>query len=162
MTTKTWAATVAAAGGTWSDATHWVPSAPVAGDQIVIGSTTQTSTIAVTEDVTLTVASVSMASNTKGGQNSTTLTVTQPFALTVSGQIVLDTKSTITGIGTLVANSLISGTGTIIAGPGLLDIMGTGAIASGVVLGFNPSTTSASTLKLDQSGVVSSAQNIAL
>ena len=150
--------------GNWSDATKWGGVAPLPNDVIFIGNTTQVGTIDVTEDVTMTIASLTMAGNHKSGQ-STTLTVTQPAVLTVNGPITFDADSFINGAGTLVANGVIgpasTGGGTIIASSaGTLDITGTGSIASGVVLDFGVSTTVASTLKLDLSGGVTSDLNI--
>ncbi len=160
MATKIWAATVATISDKWSVANRWTPSAPVTNDQIIIGNTTQTGAFTVTEDVTLTIASLTMAGNHKSNQT-TTLSVTQPAALTVTGPINLGADSFINGTGTLIANGAISGAGTIIASNGgVLDIAGTGSIASGVVLNFDVSTTLASTLKLDLSGGVTSAANI--
>lgn len=162
MATKIWAATVATISDKWSVANRWTPSAPVTNDQIIIGNTTQTGAFTVTEDVTLTIASLTMAGNHKSNQT-TTLSVTQPAALTVTGPINLGADSFINGTGTLIANGAISGAGTIIASNGgVLDIAGTGSIVSGVVLNFDVSSSLASTLRLDLSGGVTSAANIKL
>ena len=158
MATKIWTAPVT---GIWSDKTKWAGGlAPVTNDVIQIGDTAQASAFTVTENVTQTIASLTMAGNHKANQ-STTLTLTQPAVLTVNGPISFDGDSFINGSGTLVANGAISGLGTIIASNGgTLDITGTGSIASGVVLDFDASTTAASTLKLDLSGGITSAANI--
>jgi hypothetical protein len=154
MATKTWTKPVF---GKWSDAINWGGVAPVANDVILIGNTSQVGTIDVTADATLTIASLTMAGNHKANQSST-LTITQPAVLTVTGPINFDGDSFINGSGTLVANGAISGLGTIIASNGgTLDITGTGSITSGVVLDFDASTTAASTLKLDLSGGITSA-----
>jgi len=147
--------------GNFSDATKWNPApAPVNGDDILMGTTTQVGTIIATEDLTLTIGSLTMAGNHKANQ-STTLTLTQPAVLTVNGGISFDADSFINGSGTLVANGAITGLGTIIASNGgTIDVTGTGSIASGVVLDFDPSTTLASTLKLDLSGGITQATNI--
>lgn len=159
MATKIWAKTVA---GAWSDPTKWTPSAPLPNDQIIVGTTTQVGVIALTEDVTTTITSLTLAGNHKSGQT-TTLLVTQPAVLTVSGAINLGADSLIRGTGTLVANGLVSGLGSIVASNGgTLAITGAGAIASGVVFGFDPSATAASTLKLDVSGGVTAASAIRL
>ncbi len=162
MATKIWAATVATISDKWSVANRWTPSAPVTNDQVIIGNTTQTGAFTVTEDVTLTIASLTMAGNHKSNQT-TTLSVTQPAALTVTGAINLGADSFINGTGTLIANGAITGAGTIVASNGgVLDIAGSGSIASGVVLDFDVSSSLASTLKLDLSGGVTSAANIKL
>ncbi|MEA2790189.1 MAG: large repetitive protein, partial [Acetobacteraceae bacterium] len=155
MTIDTWAGT---ASSNWSNGANWTPSAPVTGDQVNIGNAKQAGAVAVTEDVTLTLAALVMAGNS--AQNSTTLLITQPAVLTVNGPILLGANSIITGAGTLVTNGAIIGTGKIIAGAGLLDISGTGGIGTGVVLGFDASATAASTLKLDLNGNATSSQNI--
>ncbi|HEY0422974.1 MAG TPA: Ig-like domain-containing protein [Rhodopila sp.] len=159
MATDIWKATVTSVSGNWSDATKWTPSAPLSGDQIIIGNTTQKNPFTVTEDVTLTIGSLTMAGKHAGNQT-TTLLLTQPAVLTVNGPISLDLDAIIAGSGTLVANGAITGTGTILASNGLIDITGTGSIANGVVLDFINTGTLASTLKLDLSGGVTSAANI--
>jgi hypothetical protein len=157
MAVKTWTSAVS---DDWSVAARWSPSAPLTGDQIFIGNTTQALAFVVTEDVTLTVGSLTMAGNHKGNQG-TTLTVTQPAVLTVNNSISIDGDSKINGNGVLVSNGAITGLGTVVASNnGVLDITGTGSIASGVVLDFDVSTTLGSTLKLDLSGGVTSAFNI--
>src|ERR1700712_1256623 len=159
MATDIWKATVTSVSGNWSDATKWTPSAPLSGDQIIIGNTTQKNSFTVTEDVTLTIGSLTMAGKNAGNQT-TTLLLAQPAVLTVNGPISLDLDAIIAGSGTLVANGAITGTGTILASNGLIDITGTGSIANGVVLDFINTGTLASTLKLDLSGGVTSAANI--
>ena len=54
--------------GNWSDATKWGGVASLPNDVIFIGNTTQVGTIDVTEDVTMTIASLTMAGNHKSGQ----------------------------------------------------------------------------------------------
>src|SRR4051794_11793337 len=157
MAVKTWTAAVS---DNWSIAGRWSPTVPLLNDQIFIGNASQTPAIVVTEDVTLSISSLTLAGNHKGNQG-TTLTLVQPATLTVGGAIGLDGDSKINGNGVLVANGAISGLGTLIASNnGVLDITGAGSIISGVVLDFDVSTTLGSTLKLDLSGGVTSALNI--
>ena len=158
MVTKTWTAP-AATNGKWSDTANWSPSTPVDGDQVAIGSPTQIGAITVSEDTTIAVTSLALAGSSKSN-STTTLLVTQTAVLTVNGPITIGANSTIGGGGTLVANGAITGAGTILPAAGLLDITGTGTIGSGVVIGFSTTSTAASTLKLDLSGGVTSAQAI--
>src|SRR5437868_3438669 len=126
MAAKLWAATVNTISDAWSVAARWTPSAPLANDQIFIGNTTQIGAFVVTEDVTLQVSSLTLAGNHKSNQT-TTLRVTQPAILTVSGALSLGADSLIDGSGTLVANGAITGAGTIIASNGgTLAISGAG------------------------------------
>jgi Ca2+-binding RTX toxin-like protein len=157
MAFKTWTTSVS---DNWSNAARWTPSAPLAGDQVFIGNTTQIGAFIVTDDVTLALSTLTLAGNHKSNQT-TTLSITPAATLTASGAISFDGDSIITGNGVLVANGGINGLGKIVAANnGTLDITGTGAIASGVVLDFDVSTTLGSTLKLDVSGGVTAATNI--
>ena len=158
MATKIW---TTPANGLWSNAADWTPGgAPLANDQIVIGTAAQAAAFTVTEDVTLTVASLTMAGNNKANHN-TLLALIPGAVLTVNGLLTFDTFSFITGNEILVANGAVTGLGTFIASNnGTLDITGTGSIASGVVLDFDASATLASTLKLDLTGGITSAADI--
>ena len=158
MATRIWTNPVS---GNWNDPTKWIGGlAPATNDSIIIGDINQVAAFSVTENATVTVTSLTMAGNHKSNQN-TTLTLTQPAVLTVSGPISFDGDSVINGAGTLVANGSITGAGTLIASNGgTLTVAGTGSIASGVVLDFDVSTTAASTLRLDLAGGVTQALNV--
>src|SRR3954468_5645282 len=157
MAFRTWTSSVS---DNWSNAVRWSPSAPLANDQIFIGNTTQIGAFTVTEDVTITIATLTMAGNHKSNQT-TTLAVTPSTTLTASGAINFDVDSIITGSGVLVSNGGITGLGKIVAANNsTLTVTGAGAIASGVVLDFDISTTLGSTPKLDVTGGVTSAANI--
>src|SRR5476649_773097 len=161
MATTVWAsASLTPPSGNWSDPSKWsLGTAPATGDQIFMGNIAQSVALTVTEDATVTIGSLTMVGNNKA-HHSSTLLLTQPSVLTVSGPIIFDADSIISGTGTLVANGAISGAGTIFSSTGLLDITGTGSIANGVVLDFATTSTVATTLKLDLSGGVTSALNI--
>jgi hypothetical protein len=156
MANKTWQAS--AGSGNWSTAGDWIPSAPIAGDAVFIGSSGNAAGFVVTEDSTLAINTLTMAG--KSGAT-TTLQVTPSATLSVSGNITLGKFTVINGTGALIANSAISGGGSIAASNGLLDVMGIGSIASGgAVLSIGNSV--ASTLKLDLGGGVTSAAAISI
>ncbi|MBO0884492.1 MAG: hypothetical protein J2P17_29995, partial [Mycobacterium sp.] len=90
-----------------------------------------TGNLMVTEDVTLTIGSLKLAAKTGNSGNTTTLNVVPGAVLTANGAISLGANTIITGTGTLVANGAISGGGKITASSGLLDLEGSGSIASG-------------------------------
>ncbi|MBS0640924.1 MAG: hypothetical protein JSS43_13685, partial [Proteobacteria bacterium] len=157
MAFRTWTTPVS---DNWSNAARWTPSAPLANDQVFIGNTTQIGAFTVTEDVTLTLSTLTLAGNHKSNQT-TTLALTPAATLTATGAISIDGDSIITGNGVLVANGGITGLGKIVAANnGTLTVTGSGAIANGIVLDFDTSTTLGSTLKLDVSGGVTAAAEI--
>ena len=131
MATSTWKWTSGT--GNWSNGNNWSPAAPATGDSVSIGSNRDTGPVVVTEDYTITINSLTMAAKPGNGKNSntTTLILTPNYTLTVSGTISLAANTIIDGAGTLIANGAISGGGTIIADNGLLNLSGSGLIASG-------------------------------
>ena len=109
------------------------------------------SAITVTVDTMAFAQSITMTS--QNGTHFPKLTLTTGNSLT-TGTISFDSHSVINGTGTLVANGSISGGGTINASSGLLDLTGTGSIASGqAVLSIGTSAT----LEIDLSGGVTAA-----
>jgi collagen type I/II/III/V/XI/XXIV/XXVII alpha len=159
MATFTWSTGTS---GIWSTPANWTGAVvPTSGSDVSIGTTSQGSASAVTENTSITINSLTMAGNNGGGgTRKTTLAVTPGATLTV-GNITFDANSIINGTGTLIANGSISGGGVITASSGLLDFTGTGSIASGGAI-LNIGTAVASTLEIDLAGGVTSAAAISI
>ncbi len=148
LATKTWNG---ATSGNWSSTASWVGGVvPVTGDAVVIGSTNNTTAFTATADLTVSIASLTLAG--KGGQ-ATTVAVTSGATVTVTGAVSLGTNTVIDGTGTMVVDGAISGGGSITANSGVLQLSGTGSIASGGAV-LSIGSTVASTLELNLSGGV--------
>ncbi len=126
MTIVSWKQT--GGSGNWSTASNWTPAPPASGDSVVIGTTRNTAPIVVTDNVPTAVQTLTLAARAAAR---TELVVLPADGLTVNGGVVIGPYSSIDGSGTLIANGAISGTGTIVADGGLLDLAGSGSIASG-------------------------------
>lgn len=127
MATFTWSGTTT---GPWSTGLDWSPAGPPAiGSDVVIGSATQLAAFTVTEDTTVSIASLTLAG--ASGGKSTTLAFATGNTLTVSGAVATNANTVINGTGTLVANGAIAGGGAITASSGLLVVTGSGSLASG-------------------------------
>ena len=83
MAIKSWTAT---GNGSWSTSSAWTPDgAPANGDTVLIGNTNQVGALTVTEDATLTIASLTMAGNHKANQGTTLVAHPGRHMLTVNG-----------------------------------------------------------------------------
>src|SRR5260370_33294260 len=128
MATSTW--TLTSGTGNWSDTADWTTAPPAPGDDVVIGSTHDTGSLIVTEDVSIAINSLTIGAKQHGKNGNTTTLVVMPGAtLTVNRTISLGVNTIIDGTGTLIANGAVSGGGTIAAPHGPLTLSGTGCTA---------------------------------
>ena len=118
MVAKTW--DNGAFSSNWGDANNWNPNGvPASTDDVTLSSA---STLSITLNVSATIKSLTISGDTKGQSHDATLTLNAGTTLTTSSGISLsNSRSFISGAGTINAGTGISGSGTITASGGTLE-----------------------------------------